>query len=255
MPKLCAIYEIRHVPSDRVYIGQSVNTRYRLYYHRWRLSQGAHSNKKLQRIWNKHAEGEFEFRVLEVVSDPQELDAREIAHLAKIPTHLQINLAPAGRSRKGWVPPLETRALWSKQRRGVKHTPQRRRSHEAGYNRYGFFLWRSKTTGQKQGIVGTCLDTGRQVFLPWHSRAKILGFPAARNAADRKGKGKFKDGIYKGFFWEWNRVCLELPHPRIQISGPIPGEFYPGPKSDIQDGVWNGTMVLTEGVPDPTGGM
>jgi group I intron endonuclease len=92
------IYEIFHSPSNKVYIGSSIHVATRMAEHRRALKRGNHANQYLQRAWAAHSDAAFEFRVLEYVSHPEGLRAREreliISRKAAEPMH-GFNLATA----------------------------------------------------------------------------------------------------------------------------------------------------------------
>lgn len=67
IPQTSGIYQIRCVPTGKVYIGSAVNLRKRCYEHLRTLRLGVHHNAYLQRAWSKHGESQFEFTVLELV--------------------------------------------------------------------------------------------------------------------------------------------------------------------------------------------
>lgn len=58
------VYEIRHRPSERCYIGSSVNIDLRWREHQLHLGRGVHKSRYLQRVWSKYGAGEFAFRIL-----------------------------------------------------------------------------------------------------------------------------------------------------------------------------------------------
>ena len=60
------IYVIRNSIDDRVYIGSAVNIRQRFKTHERSLQLGSHSNKHLQRFYNKYGLGVLNFQIIEV---------------------------------------------------------------------------------------------------------------------------------------------------------------------------------------------
>ena len=77
---ICGIYMIkcnRTKSSNGIYIGQSVNIKYRLRKHKESLRRNGHDNKHLQRIWNKYKEESFEFSIVEIC-EKESLTEREI---------------------------------------------------------------------------------------------------------------------------------------------------------------------------------
>jgi len=64
---ISGIYQIRCIPTDKLYIGSSVHLQRRWEKHRRALQRGNHHNVYLQSAWNKYGEQNFEFLVLELV--------------------------------------------------------------------------------------------------------------------------------------------------------------------------------------------
>jgi len=58
------IYIIRNLHRGKVYIGSSINLHKRFYQHRYELNKNTHSNRHLQKSWNKYGADVFEFKVL-----------------------------------------------------------------------------------------------------------------------------------------------------------------------------------------------
>lgn len=71
------IYCIKHSPTNRIYVGSSVNIKYRLRQHWNMLVADAHHSQFLQNAWNKYGYLEFEACVLEIVEDFDVLIDRE----------------------------------------------------------------------------------------------------------------------------------------------------------------------------------
>ena len=76
---LSGIYMIRNIVNNKVYIGQTTMRFIKRYWHhRWMLRNNIHDNKHLQRAWNTYGEDNFEFIVLYVRADNEDLDDKEI---------------------------------------------------------------------------------------------------------------------------------------------------------------------------------
>lgn len=58
------IYKITNKVTGKFYIGSSVDIKWRWYTHKYELSKGTHSNKYLQRAWDKYGEESFEFSIV-----------------------------------------------------------------------------------------------------------------------------------------------------------------------------------------------
>ncbi|MFQ5857558.1 MAG: GIY-YIG nuclease family protein [Anaerolineae bacterium] len=71
-PHLSGVYQIRCVPTGKIYIGSAVDLEHRWEQHRRSLRRGDHHNIYLQSAWDKYGEANFEFSVLEFV-DPADL--------------------------------------------------------------------------------------------------------------------------------------------------------------------------------------
>lgn len=67
------IYEIHSNINNSSYIGSSVNTEKRWSKHQSRLRGNYHPNHHLQHAWNKYGENAFQFRILMICSNPQDL--------------------------------------------------------------------------------------------------------------------------------------------------------------------------------------
>ena len=71
------IYAIKNKVNNKLYIGQSQNIKNRWNYHKNRLNNNKHLNKKLQNAWNKYGPDNFEFIMLEECNK-NIIDKREI---------------------------------------------------------------------------------------------------------------------------------------------------------------------------------
>lgn len=73
---IAGIYSIRHLPSGRVYVGQSNNIRNRWMEHRKQLRAGTHHNEPLRRLFESAGDADFEFEI--VLRAPQGLTALQM---------------------------------------------------------------------------------------------------------------------------------------------------------------------------------
>lgn len=64
---ICGVYEIKNIITGNVYIGSSINAKQRFSEHKRALKRGSHTNKHLQRAWDKHGEKHFLFVLKRVV--------------------------------------------------------------------------------------------------------------------------------------------------------------------------------------------
>lgn len=75
------IYQIQNLVSGRSYYGSAVDVERRLYDHRKSLNGNYHRNRFLQRAWDKYGEDAFDFSVLELVENKNDLIPREQVYL------------------------------------------------------------------------------------------------------------------------------------------------------------------------------
>ena len=61
--------------NGKVYIGQALNSKRRLYKHKYDLRRGKHSNSHLQSAWNKYREFNFSFLIVEKCTEEHLDDA------------------------------------------------------------------------------------------------------------------------------------------------------------------------------------
>ena len=101
------IYQIVNKINDRVYIGQTSESFLRRFlFHDWELRKGCHSNSHLQRAWNKYGEENFEFSVVEVVDESDNvheiLDDLEIKYISE--SNNRYNIQNGGQARRAHTP-------------------------------------------------------------------------------------------------------------------------------------------------------
>lgn len=70
---ISGIYYIRNTLNNKLYIGSSKNISNRIKHHSWQLNSNRHHNKHLQKSWNKYGEDNFEFGIIEIVDNIEEL--------------------------------------------------------------------------------------------------------------------------------------------------------------------------------------
>lgn len=93
------IYIIINKLNNKAYIGQSINIKNRWRNHFQRLKYNHHYNEHLQRAWNKYGEENFEFSILEIIQDSNELTNKEEYYINLYDSCNKIkgyNMFPAG---------------------------------------------------------------------------------------------------------------------------------------------------------------
>jgi group I intron endonuclease len=76
-PHASGVYQIRCIPTGKIYVGSAVDLRDRWYRHCRSLLRGKHRNRYLQNAWDKYGEESFEFEILEYVDVSHLLHAEQ----------------------------------------------------------------------------------------------------------------------------------------------------------------------------------
>ena len=63
--RISCVYKITNIISNKIYIGQTINYKHRIYGHRCALKHSRHSNPKLQEDYDKYGLDIFNFEILE----------------------------------------------------------------------------------------------------------------------------------------------------------------------------------------------
>lgn len=90
--KLSGIYQIRSKNDNKIYIGYSQNITLRWYSHIDNLMRNNHPNHKLQQDFNELGLANFEFSILELISNKKELLHKEQEYINKINLEENYNL-------------------------------------------------------------------------------------------------------------------------------------------------------------------
>src|SRR5262245_60899127 len=76
-PRASGVYQIRCVPTGKIYVGSAVNLWERWYRHRRALRRSEHGNRYLQAAWSKYGEENFTFEILELVDVSHLMEAEQ----------------------------------------------------------------------------------------------------------------------------------------------------------------------------------
>lgn len=139
---ICGIYKIENLINGKVYIGQSIDIEKRHIGHRSELQNQKHSNRFLQRAWNKYGEINFIFKIIEECEE-LELDEKEIFYIDKYRESGKVyNMTDGGGGSRGNIlteetknkisqskknPSIETRIKLSKAAKGRIHSEESKR--------------------------------------------------------------------------------------------------------------------------------
>lgn len=121
----CGVYKIKNLVTGQAYIGSSFKISSRRNAHFNDLRSNRHRNIRLQRSFNKHGEHNFEFSTIVYVPESRLLTVEQNL-LDEYGIKNLYNICPTAGNHKGRIPSDKTRALWSRQRKGMKHSPESR---------------------------------------------------------------------------------------------------------------------------------
>lgn len=119
------IYKITNNINSKIYIGSSVNLKKRFSSHISDLKNKKHRNIHLQRAWGKYGEDAFEFKILEYISDKEELLKWEQFYMDRFNVcddKIGYNINPCAGSRLGTKHSAETRKLMTGRKRSAEHS-------------------------------------------------------------------------------------------------------------------------------------
>lgn len=119
------IYKIQNKINSKIYIGSSKSIRNRWKQHKWMLKRNKHYNKKLQNAWNKYGEKNFEFSILETVSNEEDLKKKEQVFLSLVKP--EYNLCKIAYRTTGYKHTAKWKEENSKRMIGNKHTSGKKR--------------------------------------------------------------------------------------------------------------------------------
>lgn len=93
------IYYIRNKVNGKIYIGQTRDRFIERYWnHKWKLNNNSHDNKYLQRAWNKYGEDSFEFYVVHILKNDENIDDLEITYIDSFDGSKIYNIQNGGQS-------------------------------------------------------------------------------------------------------------------------------------------------------------
>lgn len=105
LPRTSGIYKWTCTPTEKIYIGSTINIYKRYYDHLKTLRGNRHINPHFQSAWNKHGESAFEFQVIELIL-PLFLLEREQYWLDRTEAykkHKGFNICPTAGSSLGQI--------------------------------------------------------------------------------------------------------------------------------------------------------
>lgn len=114
-----AIYEIRCILTNKIYVGSTLNHLKREKDHFNNLKKNKHHNKKLQNAYNKYGSEYFKFTIIEEVSDDENLIEREQHYIDTLEPFF--NICKIANSSLGLKRSQETKDKIRDANLGIKH--------------------------------------------------------------------------------------------------------------------------------------
>lgn len=91
------IYQIRNIKNNKIYIGQTSDRFIERYWnHLWKLRNKKHDNNHLQRSFDKYGEECFEFSIIHLLNDGEDVDALERYYISNAPKNKIYNIQQGG---------------------------------------------------------------------------------------------------------------------------------------------------------------
>ena len=135
---MMCIYKIENLKTNEIYVGSAINLAKRKYYHLYDLKNNKHHSIILQNSYNKHGVENFEFFILEEISEKENLIIREQYYIDSL--NPKYNCSRVAGSPLGVKHSLEARLNMSKAHLGKKLSPEsiaKRTLKQSGENHYG----------------------------------------------------------------------------------------------------------------------
>lgn len=124
------IYGIVNKVNGKTYVGQTGERFLRRYWHhQWKLRKNSHDNSYLQKAWNKYGEENFDYIVLEIVTNVNLLDELEIKYIDQYKQkNKSYNMLLGGGCRRGFpISENAKKTIGEKNRQhmlGTKHSEE-----------------------------------------------------------------------------------------------------------------------------------
>lgn len=107
--KVMCIYSIKNIKNSKIYIGSAIDYHRRKRVHLNLLKKGSHHSIKLQNSFDKYGIDNFQFNILENVSDIESIIEIEQRYLDNLKPELNMTLIAGLNSHIGLKRSLETR--------------------------------------------------------------------------------------------------------------------------------------------------
>jgi hypothetical protein len=209
------VYRIVNLKNGLSYIGQTCNLSGRRRYHFYHLSRNTHTNRYLQRAYNKYGEGAFRLEVLERCIQINQINQREIEWIAHFNSYRSgYNLTPGGEggNKDG------TKCTWN----GVEYPSVNLAARELGITAVA--MWQRIKKGQ---VCDTDVYSN-SIPCVWNG----IEYPS-KEAAERKlglAAGVLQNRLNKGYTCDADmpvngKCCMwnEIEYPTIRAAAKANG--------------------------------
>ena len=201
------IYQIKSKSTGRYYVGSSINIFKRIKRHKYDLNNNSHHNIFLQRAWMKYGQEDFEFNILEIVTDldPLILTIKEQSFInLAITNGNSYNTCPVAGTCAGVKQSESTKRKRALKLLGTKRTPEQRA--------------RISTARRAVGITKKHMETLKYLA---YKRRKRISNALADEACSKHNNGDTWESIARAFNIGTKQLRRELRA--------IVGDSYPKP--------------------------
>lgn len=232
--KTQCIYEIVNTVNQRKYIGSSVDYDRRVKRHLRLLNKNKHHSRYLQNAWNHYGNEKFEFHILELVPNKNELITREMFYISKL--NPEYNTMRDVKSHIGLKRSDETRQKISLSQLGKKHS------------------WETKEKLRQLNLGTTQSDeTIQKRILSMKSSEKFQQAVKSKDRTDKIRETRIRNGGYIVTDDQKRKISETLKSRKLQSAISIKiqkydldGKFiceYPSfQKAEIDSGFWRGSL-------------
>lgn len=184
-----AIYAIRNIFNQKVYVGSAINYEDRWRRHEYSLRDGKHHSRHLQRSWNKYGKDNFVFEILEIVPEKEKLletEQKWIDHHKSFDREFGYNISPTAGSSLGVKHSKEMRERVSRAVKGRKLSDEAKKNISKSKMGEKNPMFRYKyTKEQRKAMSERNSGKGNPFYGKKHSEE-------ARLKMSKNGKGKNK---------------------------------------------------------------
>lgn len=225
------VYSISNLYNNKLYVGSSVNFKYRKWCHINALKNNKHHSPILQNSWNKYGEYQFQFDIIEIVNNKNNLIEREQFWIDFL--NPEFNCSPTAGSPLGVKHTIKARKNMSKAHKGKKLSPKsilKRSLKQSGKNHWNYGCNMSDETKRK-------ISESLKLFNKNNNRKKYNHTEETKNKLSKK----FMIPIYQydlnyNFIKEWEGIKPAAKELKIRETSII--DCLKGRRTDYKNFIW-----------------